>query len=129
VAPRSPGPRRDISAELSNAQARIDEQDWLGAVDALKKARAKDPGNINVLNLLGHAQRRAGDLDGAILSFQTLLRQQPAHRSAREQLGKALLLMGRPDEAQQQLEELQRQCGDCVEARELDHVIRGNLQR
>jgi Flp pilus assembly protein TadD len=123
-------PRRDISAELSTAQAFIDVEDWVNAATELGHARVKDPFNADVVNLLGFCQRRGGDLKAALASFNAALRLQPGHRSAHEQIGKTYLLMGDPEAAQRHLSMLQQICGDsCPESRELDTAIRAYLQR
>jgi Flp pilus assembly protein TadD len=122
-------PRRDISAELSAAQTYIDAEDWPKAAVELARARAKDPANADVINLLGFCQRRGGELKAALVSFQDALRLQPQHRSAHEQIGKTYLLLGDPDAAQRHLASLQRLCGDsCGESRELDTAIRAYLR-
>jgi Flp pilus assembly protein TadD len=127
--PLRSAPRKDISAELSAAQARIDAQDWLGAVTELTRAKSRDPANLEVLNLLGFCQRRAGDYDGAVVTFKNLLRQAPQLRSAHEQIGKTYLLLAQPEDAQLHLQQLQQLCGtDCVESRELDTAIRTYLR-
>jgi predicted Zn-dependent protease len=132
AAPNRPlrsAPRRDISAELSAAQARIDAQEWLGAAAELSRARAKDPGNLAVLNLLGFCQRRGNDLDGAVTTFNELIKLAPQHRSAHEQIGKTYLLLRQPEEAQRHLQLLQKICGgDCNESRELDLAISAYLR-
>jgi Flp pilus assembly protein TadD len=122
-------PRRDISAELSAAQTYIDAEDWPKAAVELARARAKDPANADVINLLGFCQRRGGDLKAALVSFQDALRLQPQHRSAHEQIGKTYLLLGDPEAAQRHLASLQKLCGDsCSESRELDTAIRAYLR-
>jgi Flp pilus assembly protein TadD len=121
--------RKDISAELSAAQARIDVQDWPGAVTELSRARGLDPGNVEVLNLLAFCQRRAGDHEGALVTFRTVLRLAPQMRSAHEHIGKTYLLLRQPEQAQQHLQQLDQLCGGtCSEARELDAAIRAYLR-
>ncbi|MEY2686492.1 MAG: hypothetical protein RL375_690 [Pseudomonadota bacterium] len=127
--PLRTAPRRDISAELSAAQASIDVEDWASAATELNRARAKDPFNADVANLLGFCQRRGGDLANAITSFNAALRLQPRHRSAHEQIGKTYLLLKDPEAAQRHLAQLQAICGDtCPESRELDAAIRAYLR-
>jgi predicted Zn-dependent protease len=116
-------PRRDISAELSAAQARVEAQDWLAAAAELSQARDKDPGNLELLYLLGFYQRRGRDLDGALSTFSALLKLAPQHLTGHEQIGKTYLMLQRPEEAQQHLRLLQKLCGDCKESRELDRAI------
>jgi Flp pilus assembly protein TadD len=126
--PLRTAPRRDISAELSAAQAFIDVEDWPSAATELSRARTKDPFNADVVNLLGFCQRRGGDLKAAVTSFNAALRLQPQHRSAHEQLGKTYLLLSDPEAAQRHLVLLQQICGDtCPESRELDLAIRAYL--
>jgi Flp pilus assembly protein TadD len=121
-------PRRDISAELATAQERIDAQDWLGAATELARARDRDPANMDVLNILGYCQRRGGDLYAALDTFTLLIKQVAQHRSAHEQIGKTYLLLGRPDDAQRHLIQLQKICGNCYESLELDQAIGAYLR-
>lgn len=128
--PLRTAPRRDISAELSAAQAYIDAEEWGKAAVELGRARTKDPFNADVANMLGFCQRRGGDLKAAQTSFIAALRLQPKHRSAHEQIGKTYLLLGDPEAAQRHLVLLQQICGDtCPESRELNAAIRSYLHR
>jgi len=68
-------------------------------IEELRRRLLKDPASIAFAQL-AEEHRRAGDLDEAIRVAETGLEQHPGYLSARVTLGRALLELGRVDEAE-----------------------------
>src|SRR5215510_13913204 len=58
-----PRSRTPEDQDLSDARARIEAKDWPGAVDVLKKAVARDPGNAEYHNLFAYSVRHTANPD------------------------------------------------------------------
>lgn len=92
---------------------RPDDRDapcWLGrllteldrpgeGVPALRECIVRNPEDLEALYLLGLTQRRAGALGDAVSTFERVLERRPSHASAQYNLGRALLALGRSEEA------------------------------
>ncbi|MEX0960768.1 MAG: tetratricopeptide repeat protein [Burkholderiales bacterium] len=103
----------------------LEAQEWGKAIDLLDKAAAADPDNADFHNLLGYANRKAGNLDKAFEHYKQALKLNPKHRHAHEYIGEAYLMAGDVGMAQKHLTELQRLCSPipCEELRELRRAI------
>jgi Flp pilus assembly protein TadD len=102
----------------------IAASDWKGAVEALGKAVAKEPGNANAQNLLAYAYRKLGNLDLAFQHYNEALRLDPQHLGAHEYIGEAYLMAGNLGKAEEHLAVLDRLCTfGCAEYRTLKKAV------
>lgn len=111
-------------ADYQRGKRAIDRLDWKEAIAALEAAAGKDPGNADVQNLLGFAQRASGNMDAAFRHYARALELNPGHRGAHEYLGRAYLMADKPEKAVEVLEKLERLCmGACRERDTLRKAI------
>jgi Flp pilus assembly protein TadD len=121
--PRSGTPE---DQDLSDARARIEAKDWPGAVDVLKKAVARDPGNAEYHNLFAYSVRHTAspDMNVVFQHYREALRIAPQHRGAHEYIGEAYLLVGDLPKAKEHLAALDKLCFfSCAEYRDLKKAI------
>ena len=121
--PRSSTPQ---DQELSDARARIEAKDWPGAVDILKKAVARDPGNAEYHNLFAYSVRHTAnpDMNVVFQHYREALRIAPQHRGAHEYIGEAYLMVGDLPKAKEHLAALDKLCFfSCAEYRDLKKAI------
>lgn len=79
------------------------------AIAALKLAKNdRDP---RILNYLGYATRKSGDVQKGLTYYQAALAIDPDYTLVREYMGEAYLQLGRPDKAREQLAEIEKRCG------------------
>jgi len=98
--------------------------DWNGAIAAFELAALRDPSNADIQNYIGYAYRRLRQLGPAMGHYQRALILNPRHRSAREHLGEAYLVLGEPTKAEQLLAELENLCLiPCEEYEDLRRAI------
>jgi tetratricopeptide (TPR) repeat protein len=122
--PRSSGTPED--PDLSAARARIDAKDWPGAVDILKKAVAREPGNAEYHNLFAYSVRHTAnpDMNVVLQHYRDALRIAPQHRGAHEYIGEAYLMVGDLPRAKEHLAALDKLCFfTCTEYRDLKKAI------
>jgi tetratricopeptide (TPR) repeat protein len=122
--PRSSGAPED--PDLSAARARIDAKDWPGAVDILKKAVAREPGNAEYHNLFAYSVRHTAnpDMNVVLQHYREALRIAPQHRGAHEYIGEAYLMVGDLPKAKEHLAALDKLCFfTCAEYRDLKKAI------
>ena len=116
AAPRDP--------DYENGRKAIESKNWKLAVDRLKRAAARDPGNADIHNYLGYAYRKSGNLDAAFRSYGEALRLDPGHKGAHEYLGEAYLTVNNLAKAEEHLAALDRICFfSCEEYRDLKKQI------
>lgn len=78
--------------------------DFKNAVVLLEKAEGKDPGNINVLKMLGYSYFQNADFENAISAYTRLIAVKPTDYSAYYYRGKARLnIANAPKEALNQM--------------------------
>lgn len=95
----------------------VEQGDFEKARKAFETAQRKAPRDPDVLNMLAYSQRKTGQLDRAIATYQRALKQRPRFPQAREYLAEAYL--------QAALRELETLEGYGEEgAKERDQVIR-----
>ena len=112
--------------DLSEARARIDAKDWPGAVDILKKAVARDPGNAEYHHLFAYSVRHTANPDMNVVfeHYREALRIAPQHRGAHEYIGEAYLMVGDLPRAKEHLAALDKLCFfSCAEYRDLKKAI------
>ncbi|MEH2528677.1 MULTISPECIES: hypothetical protein [unclassified Bradyrhizobium] len=85
-------------------------ENWNGAIAAFELAALRDPTNADIQNYIGYAYRRLRQMGPAIGHYQKALMLNSRHRSAREHLGEAYLVLGEPAKAQQLLVALEKLC-------------------
>lgn len=95
---------------LSPARDRIAQNDWTGALAALRQA--EDAGSADWHNLMGYALRksRTPDLAAAERHYAAALKIDPSHRGALEYSGELFLMTGRLALAEQRLAALDKAC-------------------
>ncbi|MBK8016385.1 MAG: tetratricopeptide repeat protein [Betaproteobacteria bacterium] len=103
----------------------IEKQDWEGALNALRKAVAADPGNADAHNWLGFAYRKLGKFAESFSAYDEALRINPQHKAAHEYIGEAYLQTDQLDKAETHLAELNRLCTPipCEEYKDLKRAI------
>ncbi len=94
----------------------------LNLLDTLKNANTAEAWNYR-----GYATRKLGRTDEGIGYYQRSLALEPNYAKAREYLGEAWMVKGRPDLAKEQLQVIAGICGQhCEEYRDLQSAINGH---
>ncbi|MGG7835092.1 tetratricopeptide repeat protein [Klebsiella aerogenes] len=94
----------------------------LNLLDTLHNANTPEAWNYR-----GYATRKLGRTDEGIGYYQRALALKPDYAKAREYLGEAWMVKGRPDLAKQQLAAIAGICGQsCEEYRDLQSAINGH---
>ena len=102
----------------------IEAADYEAGLRILEKVNRKEPGNADVLNMLGYAHRKLDRLETALDFYQEALAIEPRHLGANEYLGELYLLTGELDLAEGRLAELVAACpSGCEEREELAEAI------
>jgi tetratricopeptide (TPR) repeat protein len=84
--------------------------DWQAVIDHMAKVIERRPWDAEAHNLSGHAWRKLGDYERALVLYDKALELDPHHRGALEYLGEAYLELDRPDDAGALLERLATAC-------------------
>jgi Flp pilus assembly protein TadD len=99
-------------------------ENWKAAIAAFEFAALREPTSADIQNYIGYAYRRLRQMGPAIDHYQKALMLNSRHRSAREHLGEAYLVLGEPAKAQQQLAALENLCLiPCEEYEDLKRAI------
>ena len=102
----------------------IEAADYEGGIRILDEANRKEPGNADVLNMLGYAHRKLGRMEAALGFYREALVIEPQHLGANEYLGELYLETGKIELAQERLAELVAACpSGCEERHELAEAI------
>jgi tetratricopeptide (TPR) repeat protein len=113
-----------LEPDFKAGKKALGAQDWNGAIAAFELAALRDPLNADIQNYIGYAYRRLRQLEPAIGHYRQALALNPRHRSAREHLGEAYLVLGEPPKAEQLLTELEKLCLiPCEEYEDLKQAI------
>jgi tetratricopeptide (TPR) repeat protein len=113
-----------LEPDFKAGKKALNAGDWNGAVAAFELAALRDPSNADIQNYIGYAYRRLRQLGPAMGHYQQALTLNPRHRSAREHLGEAYLVLGEPAKAEQLLAELENICLiPCEEYADLKRAI------
>ena len=99
-----------LDPDFKAGKKALNAGDWNGAAAAFELAALRDPGNADIQNYIGYAYRRLRQLGSAMGHYQQALALNPRHRSAREHLGEAYLVLGEPAKAEHRLAELENLC-------------------
>ncbi|MEP7294752.1 MAG: tetratricopeptide repeat protein [Burkholderiales bacterium] len=104
--------------------AAVKSNDWPQVITRMSAVTQRDPKNANAWNELGHAYRKAGDMDNSFKHYERALQIDPKHKGAHEYLGEAYLQIGKPEMAEQELKALDKICFiTCEEYRDLKAQI------
>jgi len=109
---------------LAPARAQIEQKNWAGAIDELKKINATSSADWN--NLMGYSLRKADPthLAEAEKYYNEALRIEPKHRGALEYSGELYLMMGNLELAEQRLATLDKACFlPCEEHTDLKRAV------
>jgi tetratricopeptide (TPR) repeat protein len=113
-----------LEPDFKAGKKALGAQDWSGAIAAFELAALRDPLNADIQNYIGYAYRRLRQLQPAVGHYRQALALNPRHRSAREHLGEAYLVLGEPAKAEQMLTELENLCLiPCEEHEDLKQAI------
>ncbi len=92
--------------------------------------RIRDKKQARVLNYIGYATRKLGDVDAGIAYYRKALALDPDYVVAREYLGEGFLQKGDLDGARRELAEIEKRCGTtCHAYEELAKEIAAYLAR
>ena len=112
------------SAEIvATARDMIDAGDFAGALAYLNQMNIANPRNADILNLLGFASRKSGDLDAAARWYGAALSADPDHLGTLEYQGEMFLQLGDRAAAEANLARLTELCGTCEEQADLAEAI------
>jgi len=119
------GGASSTDANLSAGVRAIETGDWEGAITALKKAVAANPGSADAYNWLGYAHRKLGRYPESFSAYHEALRLNPMHKAAHEYIGEAYLQTDQPAKAEAHLAELKRLCTPipCEQYKDLKRAI------
>jgi tetratricopeptide (TPR) repeat protein len=102
----------------------INQERFVEGLDALARAQAAVGPHPDVLNYMGFASRKLGQLDDALAYYGEALAIDPNHLGANEYLGELYLQMGDVARARRQLARLDDLCAyGCVQREELARWI------
>jgi predicted Zn-dependent protease len=102
----------------------IESSGYEKALRILEKLNREDPGNADVLNMLGYANRKLGRLEPALGFYREALAIEPRHLGANEYLGELYLQTDELAKAEERLAELAAACpSGCEEREELAEAI------
>jgi len=115
------------SERMVKARDAIKNKEWQRALTELNAAAKSDPRNPDIHTLLGFSYRKQAtpDLPRAFEHYKTALSLNPKHKGALEYIGEAYLMDKKPAEAEKQLAELEKVCGNktCEEYADLSKAI------
>ena len=102
----------------------VEAADFEGALEILENLNRSEPGNADVLNMLGYAHRKLGRVEAAFDHYREALAIEPRHLGANEYLGELYLETGELEKAEERLAEFAIACpSGCEERDELSEAI------
>ena len=102
----------------------VETADYADAIRILDKLDRSEPGNADVLNMLGYAHRKLGRVKPAFDYYRKALAIEPRHLGANEYLGELYLETEELDKAEERLGVLAIACpSGCEERDELSEAI------
>jgi Flp pilus assembly protein TadD len=121
-----PEPKKNENPNITAGRKAIEAKDFKAAVGHLNKAVQENPKDADAQSMLGFAYRKLGTFDKSMEHYQTALKLDSNHRSAREYLGELYLEMNQPANAEKELATLKKSCpmfGKCEEYDDLKEAI------
>jgi tetratricopeptide (TPR) repeat protein len=103
-------PQAAADPEYAAGKLAIEARDWNAAIKFFSSAAQRAPGNADIQNYLGYANRNAGKLDAAFRHYQRALELDPKHRGAHEYIGEAYLMAKNVVKAEEHLAALEGIC-------------------
>ena len=97
-------------ADYNAAMVAVKASYWSQVIKRMNAYVARNPGDADAWNELGHAHRKTGDLDTAFRDYAKALQIDPKHRNAHEYLGEAYLQAGDLARAEVELRALGSLC-------------------
>jgi predicted Zn-dependent protease len=111
-------------SEYEQAVELVEAADYEEALEVLVTLNRNEPGNADVLNMLGFAHRKLGRVETAFDYYRDALAIEPRHLGANEYLGELYLETGELEKAEERLGELVAACpSGCEERDELSEAI------
>jgi tetratricopeptide (TPR) repeat protein len=109
--------------DLTSVRAKIAARDYQRALAELRGI-AEDTQAADVYNLMGFTLRKTGDYPTALTYYRKALDLRPDYKPAHEYLGELYLETGRRNEAQAELDALERLCpAGCEELADLRQAL------
>ena len=96
--------------DLTSARALIEKEQWDKALNALRPLARSHPNSADVFNLIGYSQRKSGQFDVALQSYQRALKLDPKHLDAHVYLGELYIQTKQLDKAVAQSKIIARLC-------------------
>jgi Flp pilus assembly protein TadD len=121
-----PEPKKNENPNITAARKAIEAKDFKSAVGHLTKAIQENPKDADAHSMLGFSYRKLGTFDKSMEHYQTALKLEPNHRTAREYLGELYLDMNQLANAEKELVALKKACpwfGKCEEYEDLKEAI------
>lgn len=112
------------ASEYSLAKQAMDDGDYEIAINKLARLHEEEPGDADVLNMLGYGYRKIGNFDQARGYYLQALAADPDHRGANAYMGELYLETGELAKAEERLAVLDKECWlGCDEFTELKESI------
>jgi len=112
------------ASEYSLAKQAMDDGDYEVAINKLARLHEEEPGDADVLNMLGYGYRKIGNFDQARGYYLQALAADPDHRGANAYMGELYLETGELAKAEERLAVLDKECWlGCDEFTELKGSI------
>ena len=85
--PTSTAAGGEIRSSYEQALRRVEVADYVDALEILKALNRSEPGNADMLNMLGYSPRKLGRVEAAFGYYREALAIEPRHLGANECLG------------------------------------------
>jgi len=121
-----PEAKKNENPNMTAGRKAIEAKDFKSAVGHLTKAIQENPKDADAHSMLGFTYRKLGTFDKSMEHYQTALKLEPNHRTAREYLGELYLDMNQLPNAEKELAALKKACpwfGKCEEYDDLKEAI------
>ena len=121
-----PEHKKNESPNVTAGRKAIEAKDFKSAVGHLTKAIQENSKDADAHSMLGFTYRKLGTFDKSMEHYQTALKLEPNHRTAREYLGELYLDMNQLPNAEKELAALKKACpwfGKCEEYDDLKEAI------
>ena len=110
-------------ADYDKAVKLVKAEKYRDAIDLLQKVVQKEPRNADAWNYLGYSQRKTGQMDVALASYNKALDIDPRHLGAHEYLGELYLQVNDLPKAEALLKKLSAMCDRCEQRQDLEKAV------